>query len=68
MRICSHCGEVVLALEVLRHDTSSRPVAQSMIPKYCPFCGEKLLPWNGDLCYKDGKVLTLGEVFRGESQ
>jgi len=43
MRICSHCGEVVLALEVLRHDTSSRPVAQSMIPKYCPFCACKYI-------------------------
>ena len=43
MRICSHCGEVVLALEVLRYDTSDRPVAQQMIPKYCPFCACKYI-------------------------
>lgn len=38
MVICSNCNEVILSLTVLRHDTSSRPVAQEMMPKYCPFC------------------------------
>ena len=55
--ICPVCHEYAL------RDWAGAPTDS----KYCPFCGEKLLPWNGDLCYKDGKVLTLGEVFRGES-
>lgn len=38
MRVCKNCEEVILDLTVLRHDTSDRPVAQHMIPKYCPFC------------------------------
>lgn len=43
MVICSHCNEVILSLTVLRHDTSSRPVAQEMMPKYCPFCACRII-------------------------
>ena len=43
MVICSNCNEVILSLTVLRHDTSNRPVAQEMMPKYCPFCACRII-------------------------
>ena len=38
MRYCSNCGELILSIKVLRHDTSDRPVEQELAPKYCPYC------------------------------
>ena len=36
---CPCCGEVIISLVVLRHDTSSKPVGKDMKARFCPFCG-----------------------------
>lgn len=40
--ICEHCGETILAVFVLRHNTSDRPVEFEIRPQYCPICGCRL--------------------------
>jgi hypothetical protein len=40
---CSNCDEFIFSIEVLRHNTSSKPVISNVCNiKYCPFCGEKI--------------------------
>ena len=53
MVICSNCNEVILSLTVLRYDTSSHPVGQKMMPKYCPFCACRII--LGDIPIKEQK-------------
>lgn len=40
--ICKDCGELILAVFVLRHTTSDEPVEFCINPRYCPMCGAKL--------------------------
>jgi hypothetical protein len=40
---CNKCEEFIFSIEVLRHDTSDRPVVGNVTNiKYCPFCGRKV--------------------------
>lgn len=43
MTHCTHCNETFFSVDVLRYDTSNKPVIQPFsILKYCPFCGKAL--------------------------
>ena len=40
---CKFCDEIFFSVDVLRHDTSSRPVIMTMNNvSFCPFCGQKV--------------------------
>lgn len=40
---CLSCNEIFLSVEVLRRNTSNRPViAKFETVNYCPFCGGKV--------------------------
>lgn len=40
---CNSCDEFFFSVDVLRHDTSSRPVIMTMNNiKYCPLCGKEV--------------------------
>lgn len=40
---CDKCDELIFSIEVLRHDTSDRPIVSNVYNiKYCPFCGERI--------------------------
>ena len=42
-KYCNSCKEYIFAVEVLRHDTSSRyTVGEISNFSYCPFCGKEI--------------------------
>ena len=42
-KYCKSCEEYIFAIEVLRHDTSSRhTVGEIFNFSYCPFCGKEI--------------------------
>ena len=54
---CNKCEEIILDVEVLRFNTSNRPVTQTMEPKFCPFCGSDL---NGQGIFEEKRRRTSG--------
>ena len=42
-KYCNSCKEYIFAVEVLRHDTSSRNmISEAFTFFYCPFCGKEI--------------------------
>ena len=42
-KYCNSCKEYIFAVEVLRHDTSSRNmISEAFNFSYCPFCGKEI--------------------------
>ena len=42
LQICKSCGETILAVFLLRHNTSDEPVEHCIKPQFCPVCGTML--------------------------
>ena len=42
-KYCNSCKEYIFAIEVLRHNTSSRNmISEAFNFSYCPFCGKEI--------------------------
>lgn len=42
-KYCTSCKEYIFAIEILRHDNSSRNViGEAFNFSYCPFCGKEI--------------------------